>query len=59
MPFLSMLTILFIGLKLTNQIDWSWILVLSPIWGTFVVVFLFYFIAILFNANLSIRKKKK
>lgn len=24
------LTILFIGLKLTNQIDWSWWLVLAP-----------------------------
>jgi len=26
------LTLLFIGLKLTNQIDWSWWWVLSPIW---------------------------
>jgi phosphoglycerol transferase MdoB-like AlkP superfamily enzyme len=29
--FLSMLTVLFIGLKLTGFIDWSWWLVLSPI----------------------------
>lgn len=29
--FLSLLTVLFIGLKLTDQIDWSWWLVLSPL----------------------------
>lgn len=28
--FLGMLTILFIGLKLTGYIDWSWWLVLLP-----------------------------
>jgi hypothetical protein len=31
--FWIMLTILFIGLKLTNQIDWSWWLVLLPMYG--------------------------
>ena len=30
--FAILLTVLFIGLKLTNQIDWGWIWVLSPIW---------------------------
>jgi len=30
--FLGLLTILFIGLKLTNFIEWSWLWVLSPIW---------------------------
>lgn len=30
--FLSMLTVLFIGLKLTGHIDWSWWWVLAPIW---------------------------
>jgi len=28
--FLPLLQILFIGLKLTNQIDWNWFCVLSP-----------------------------
>lgn len=28
--FLPLLQILFIGLKLTNQIDWNWFYVLSP-----------------------------
>lgn len=30
--FVGLLTILFIGLKLTSYIDWSWWWVLSPIW---------------------------
>ena len=30
--FLSLLLLLFIGLKLTGHIDWSWIWVLSPFW---------------------------
>ena len=30
--FLGLLTILFIGLKLTETITWSWWWVLSPIW---------------------------
>jgi len=27
-----LLTVLFIGLKLTNHITWSWIWVMSPLW---------------------------
>lgn len=30
--FFGLLTILFIGLKLTNYITWSWWWVLSPLW---------------------------
>ena len=30
--FLPMLAILFIGLKLSGAIDWSWLWVLSPLW---------------------------
>lgn len=36
--FLGALTILFIGLKLTGFIDWSWLWVLAPIWGGFAFV---------------------
>ena len=36
--FISALTLIFIVLKLTNNINWSWICVLSPIWIT--VIFL-------------------
>ena len=30
--FTGLLTVLFIGLKLTGYIDWSWWWVLSPLW---------------------------
>jgi hypothetical protein len=36
--FLGMLTILFIGLKLTGYITWSWLWVLSPLWIGLAVV---------------------
>jgi hypothetical protein len=35
--FLGMLTILFIGLKLTHFINWSWWLVFLPLYGGLVV----------------------
>ena len=30
--FVGLLTIVFIALKLTNYISWSWLWVLSPLW---------------------------
>lgn len=36
--FLGALTILFIALKLTNVIDWSWWWVLAPLWIPVAVV---------------------
>ena len=30
--FCGLLTVLFVGLKLTDHIDWSWWWVLSPLW---------------------------
>lgn len=39
--FAGLLTILFIGLKLTGIIEWSWWWVLSPLWinfGLFIVI---------------------
>lgn len=38
--FFGLLTLLFIGLKLTGQIDWSWWLVFAPIWGPWAAVLL-------------------
>lgn len=40
--FLGMLTILFIGLKLTKYIDWSWLWVLSPLWIPIAIAGLFF-----------------
>jgi hypothetical protein len=46
--FTKLLTVLFIGLKLTGFLDWSWIWVLSPMWIMFLlyifVLILHYFI---------------
>lgn len=39
--FCGLLTILFVALKLTRYIDWSWWWVLSPIWIAALVVLLF------------------
>lgn len=36
--FVGLLTILFIGLKLTGHIEWSWFWVLSPIWIVVLIV---------------------
>lgn len=33
MRFLSLLALLFIALKLIGYINWSWWMVLAPIWG--------------------------
>lgn len=35
--FIIFLTIIFIGLKLSGTISWSWTWVLSPIWGSVVL----------------------
>lgn len=46
--FAGLLTILFIGLKLTGHIGWSWWWVLSPIWISFLlgIILLIIFIGI-------------
>jgi hypothetical protein len=43
MQFAMFLTILFIGLKLTDYIDWSWFLVLSPMPIFFLIGFIILF----------------
>ena len=35
--FPGLLTVLFIGLKLTGNITWPWVWVLSPLWISFVL----------------------
>jgi len=39
--FVGLLTVLFVGLKLTNFIAWSWWWVLSPIWLSIVIGLIF------------------
>jgi len=40
MGFLETLTIVFIVLKLTEVVAWSWWMVFSPIWVGYAVIFL-------------------
>ena len=51
--FLGLLTIVFIALKLTNYIAWSWVWVLSPIWipaiVTIAIVVIGFFIFLFVN----------
>jgi len=57
--FFGLLTIVFITLKLTNYIDWSWWWVLSPLWIPFVVIVLvIVLLAIFTNGRLTIRRRK-
>lgn len=37
--FFGLLAILFIALKLTGMISWSWWLVTAPLWGPFILFF--------------------
>lgn len=63
--FLGALTILFIGLKLTNYINWSWWLVLLPLYGPIAILLGFVLICILiwiigcFCTAFTPKKKKK
>lgn len=44
--FFGLLTLLFIGLKLTNFIDWPWIWVLAPFWLPLTMLILFIVISL-------------
>jgi hypothetical protein len=51
--FVGLLTILFIGLKLTGYISWSWLWVLSPIWICYVSAIFILLIVVLIEAKVS------
>jgi hypothetical protein len=42
---LGLLGVLFVALKLTGYIDWSWIWVTAPFWGTFALLFIIIILA--------------
>ena len=47
--FADALTLLFIGLKLTGYITWSWIWVLSPIWISISILALIFLAIVLID----------
>ena len=46
--FVMCLTLMFILLKLTGEIDWSWWWVVSPLWITFAMILLILFIILVY-----------
>ena len=54
--FTTLLTILFIGLKLGGVIDWGWVWVLSPLWISLSVSLLFAIAVFAFIVFLAIIK---
>ena len=48
--FTGLLTVLFVGLKLTNVITWSWWWVLSPLWIPLLLLIIILIIASIFLA---------
>lgn len=49
--FCSLLTLLFIGLKLTNVITWSWVWVVSPMWIGGLLALLIVFLVAYFSTD--------
>ena len=56
---LTLLTILFIGLKLSEIIKWSWVWVLSPIWVGPVFLLLALVVASIFPVFKNPAKRRK
>lgn len=54
-PILGILGLIFITLKLTGHITWSWVWVLAPFWIPFVVVVIL--IAIIFGVTALYNKR--
>lgn len=52
----TIVTLVFVILKLCHVIDWRWIWVLAPIWMTFALAMLVLFVVVLIEA---IRRTKK
>ena len=58
--FLGLLTLVFIVLKLTHYIDWSWVWVLSPLWlGWLGVTATLFILALIGIGKTTIKSKNK
>jgi predicted tellurium resistance membrane protein TerC len=56
--FFGLLTIVFITLKLTDYIDWSWWWVLSPLWIPLAIIFAILVIMLVMGARVRQRRKR-
>lgn len=57
--FFDILTIIFITLKLLGVINWSWVWVLFPLWGSFVAALIIVIISIISITGFKIKRGKK
>ena len=46
--FFGLLTVVFIALKLTGDITWSWWWVLAPLWGTWALAAILVFLVMIY-----------
>ena len=53
--FTGLLAIVFITLKLTNYINWSWWWVLSPLWIPFVVVIIILGVVLIYGVHQALK----
>ena len=53
----SLLTVLFVGLKLCTQIDWSWWWVLSPLWIPWAITFVVIGVLVVIVVALKVLEK--
>lgn len=56
--FAGLLTILFIGLKLTGNVAWSWWWVLSPLWISAALVFGILFVVLVVALIVALAAKR-
>ena len=58
--FLGLLTLVFIVLKLTHHIDWSWVWVLSPLWlGWLSLTAILFVFALIGFGKTTVKSKNK
>lgn len=58
MKFIDALAVLLIGLKLLGYINWSWWLVLLPVYGKLLFIVLLIIIGVATGAGITINGKK-
>jgi hypothetical protein len=58
MSFMPLLALLFIGLKLTNYIDWSWWLVTAPLYVPAIIAILALIGGLVAGGKLRVRSRK-
>ncbi len=56
--FFGLLTLIFITLKLTGYIDWSWWLVLMPLFVPVIIIFAILVIMLVMGARVRQRRKR-